>query len=122
MPARPSGSPSRPARRSVAAQRWVKDCEALLWEGQVETLRRRLEAERARSRSPAKREALRGLIGYLEKHAGRMDYARLRAMVDYARLRAMGLEIGSGRVESACKHVVAARLKRGGMRWWSPHG
>ena len=46
-----------------------------------------------------------------------VDYARFRAMVDYARLRAMGLEIGSGRVESACKHVVAARLKRGGMRW-----
>ncbi|HHH46877.1 MAG TPA: ISKra4 family transposase [Thiotrichales bacterium] len=93
---------------SEATQRWVKDCETLLWEGQVEALRRRLEAERARSRSPAKREALRGLIGYLEKHAGRMDYGRFRAM---------GLDIGSGCVESACKHVVAARLKRSGMRW-----
>ncbi len=31
-------------------------------------------------------------------------------------LRAMGPDIGSGRVESACKHVVGSRLKRSGMR------
>ena len=28
--------------------------------------------------------------------------------------------IGSGRVEAACKHVVALRMKRGDMRWSKP--
>ncbi|MFN0135096.1 MAG: ISKra4 family transposase, partial [Phycisphaerae bacterium] len=35
----------------------------------------------------------------------------------YDRFRAAGLDIGSGRVEAACKHVVALRMKRCGMRW-----
>ena len=29
----------------------------------------------------------------------------------------MGLRVGSGVVESACKSVVGGRLERGGMRW-----
>ena len=32
-----------------------------------------------------------------------------------------GLQIGSGTIESGCKHVVAARLKQAGMIW-SPDG
>ena len=32
----------------------------------------------------------------------------------------MGLPIGSGMVESACKNVVAARLKQSGMMWGLP--
>ena len=28
-----------------------------------------------------------------------------------------GFNIASGRVEAACKHVLAARMKRSGMRW-----
>ncbi len=91
-----------------ATQRWVERCTAWLAEGRVDALLRRLKAQRARSRSPARREALRGLIGYVEKPADRMDYGRFRAM---------GLDIGSGCVESACKHVVGSRLKRSGMRW-----
>ncbi len=34
----------------------------------------------------------------------------------HGRFRAMGPDIGSVRVESACKHVVTARLTRGEMR------
>ena len=37
--------------------------------------------------------------------------------MDYRRYRSLGLPIGSGAVESACKHVVAVRMKRSGMIW-----
>ena len=33
------------------------------------------------------------------------------------RYRAAGWDIGSGMVESACKHLIAAREKGAGMRW-----
>ena len=35
----------------------------------------------------------------------------------YDRYRADGWDIGSGMVESACKHLIAAREKGAGMRW-----
>ena len=35
----------------------------------------------------------------------------------YDLLREAGYPIGSGTVESACKHVVQQRLKQSGMRW-----
>lgn len=38
----------------------------------------------------------------------------------YPDYRAQGLPIGSGVVESACKHVVASRMKHAGMRWDEP--
>lgn len=47
-------------------------------------------------------------IGYFEDNRERMNYPAYRAQ---------GLPIGSGVVESACKHVVASRCKRAGMRW-----
>ena len=39
----------------------------------------------------------------------------------YPEFLAMGLCIGSGVVEGACKNVVGTRLKHGGMHW-SVHG
>ena len=47
-------------------------------------------------------------IGYFEDNRERMNYPAYREQ---------GLPIGSGVVESACKHVVACRCKRAGMRW-----
>ncbi len=47
-------------------------------------------------------------IRYLENNRARMDYPRCRRE---------GLPCASSRVESACKNVVGARMKRGGMRW-----
>ena len=35
----------------------------------------------------------------------------------YHLFREAGYPIGSGTVESACKHVVQQRLKQSGMRW-----
>ena len=37
--------------------------------------------------------------------------------MDYQRYRELRLPIGSGTVETACKNVVAARLKQSGMMW-----
>ena len=48
------------------------------------------------------------LATYLTNQGGRIAYADFRAR---------GYDIGSGRVESACKHVVANRMKRSGMIW-----
>jgi hypothetical protein len=58
--------------------------------------------------SPAVREAHRRLTGYLRNNLHRMDYPRYIAC---------GWQIGSGKIESACKTVVGQRLKRSGMRW-----
>ena len=40
-----------------------------------------------------------------------------RERMHYPHFRAMGLCITTGVVEAGCKHVVATRFKRGGMRW-----
>jgi hypothetical protein len=53
-------------------------------------------------------EAVAELIGYLQRHAHRMEYPEYLAR---------GWCIGSGAVESACKTVVGQRLKLAGMRW-----
>ncbi|MCS7305394.1 MAG: hypothetical protein NZ602_09850, partial [Thermoguttaceae bacterium] len=38
--------------------------------------------------------------------------------IDYPRYRRMGLPVGSGQVEGACKYLVANRCKLSGMRNW----
>jgi hypothetical protein len=48
------------------------------------------------------------LTGYVQNNLHRMDYPRYLSR---------GWQIGSGKVESACKTVVGERLKRSGMRW-----
>jgi hypothetical protein len=50
-------------------------------------------------------------IGYFEDNQQRMNYPEYRDK---------NLPIGSGVVESACKHVVASRMKHAGMRWDEP--
>jgi hypothetical protein len=59
-------------------------------------------------RRPGLREAVDELIGYLDRHAHRMEYPEYLGH---------GWCIGSGAIESACKTVVGQRLKLAGMRW-----
>jgi hypothetical protein len=87
---------------------WAKAIETLPWDGTVRGILTRLQTERTQTRSPAKRDALDALITYLNNQDDRLAYDRFRAM---------GLDIGSGRVEAACKSVVGIRMKRSGMRW-----
>ena len=60
---------------------------------------------------PTLRADIQGEIDYFTANQQRMDYRRYRKL---------GLPIGSGTVESACKNVVAARLKQSGMMWGMP--
>lgn len=87
---------------------WVKERETLRWEGKYQQLLQRLEEECRRTRSLPKHQALKELVTYLQNQGDRLAYDRFRAA---------GYDIGSGRVESACKHVVANRMKRSGMIW-----
>jgi hypothetical protein len=87
---------------------WVKERETLMYEGKHRTVLELLATERRQTRSLPKRRALRDLQTYLENQGERLNYARFRAA---------GYDIGSGRVESACNHVVKIRMKRSGMIW-----
>jgi hypothetical protein len=54
------------------------------------------------------RETLANLYAYLEKH---------RDHINYEKFKELGLPIGSGFVESACKWLIQQRFKGVGMRW-----
>jgi hypothetical protein len=84
-----------------------------------ETLREALRDEdggvekviRALKHLAAKRpgdEAIETALRYFRTNRRRMQYARLTGL---------GLPIGSGAVEAACKTLVTQRLKNSGMRW-----
>jgi hypothetical protein len=62
-------------------------------------------------RNGAMRTKYEEVLSYLRNHVARMDYPTYRSK---------GWLIGSGSVESACKTVVAQRLKLAGMRWREP--
>lgn len=93
---------------TAQARAWVKERETLLWEGQYRRLLESLDEERRRTRSLPRHRALAELTTYLQNQGERLAYNRFRDA---------GYDIGSGRVESACKHVVANRMKRSGMIW-----
>jgi len=78
-----------------------------LWQGHGSAALDWLLAERAKVRSPAKREALQELQTYLENNLSRIDYPRYREL---------GLPCCSGQVEAQCKTLVGARCKQAGMR------
>lgn len=57
----------------------------------------------------------RGLVDHLAPHLTYLENNAHR--MRYARLREVGLPIGSGATEGACKSVVQKRLNSGGQRW-----
>lgn len=95
----------------TSRETWMKQwCHTLKWRGGERVLAD-LEALDLSRASPAVREGHRQLTGYLRNNRHRTDYPQ------YIR---RGWQIGSGKVESACKTVVAQRLKESGMRWREP--
>lgn len=66
---------------------------------------------RLKPKSKAARETVRKAIHYYHGNQRRMRYREFRKK---------GYFIGSGVVESSCKHLIGARLKQAGMRWKKP--
>jgi len=104
--------------QSPEAKQWEEQQEAFLWEGQVESVLQAMRNELFSRKKTEKnflgsdREAiLQTNLAYFTRHMRRMDYARFRKEK---------LPIGSGVVESSCKHYVAQRCERSGMRWNYP--
>lgn len=90
--------------RQSQVQTW---CHQLKHEGGTAVLQRLAELDLSRA-SPQVIEAHRLLTGYLRNNLHRTDYPTYLKN---------GWQIGSGKVESACKSVICQRLKCSGMRW-----
>lgn len=82
-------------------------CHQLKHEGGAAMLRMLEDLDLSRSPPPV-RESHRLLTGYLRNNLHRMNYPAYLQN---------GWQIGSGKVESACKSVICQRLKCSGMRW-----
>ena len=90
-------------------QAWVAQYKAFLWAGQLRPLFRYVHTHFPHDKPwPAD---LRHALGYFFHNRHRMRYQQFRRD---------GYPVGSGAVESACKGVVAARLRQAGMRWSRP--
>jgi hypothetical protein len=88
------------------ATAWLEQARTDLWEGRIPELIQ--ECQRLARCFPAAAEAVHKTITYYSNNQKRMDYGRLRAQ---------GYLIGSGTIESGCKHIAGFRLKLAGARW-----
>jgi hypothetical protein len=88
------------------ARQWLTQTRTDLWEGRIQEVIRA-----CRSCLPLAPLFAEKAITYYTHNEKRMDYARFRQQ---------GYLIGSGTIESACKQIAAARLKRSGARWTLP--
>jgi hypothetical protein len=102
-----------PAMERGKAQQecWLADaCHRLKHQsGEASTLLAEMEQAFASAKGSGK-QALEKAISYFRNHLPRMNYAVHRAM---------GLPIGSGVTEAACKSVVKERMSGSGMKWTS---
>ena len=87
-------------------KKWVAATESVLYAGDIQEVIARICALGIGDASVA--ESLQKHARYFQKHAHRMQY---QTFVE------KGYHIGSGVIESACKHVVAERCKQAAMRW-----
>ena len=88
---------------------WLRDRK----QGAAHVLRSAVQLYNRRQLAPAAQDAFWAAYRYLRRH---------RRWMDYARYRRVGLPIGSGVTEAACKTVFTQRLKRAGMRWQKDSG
>jgi hypothetical protein len=98
---------------------WAKTQEQFLWTGNVASVIDALKKVSTALGAPDENlsETARAGDARWIAHRNAGYFERNQARMDYPRYRDAGLPIGSGVVESGCKHVVADRLKRTGMRW-----
>lgn len=84
------------------AEQWAKAHLTALWEGKVAEVIARLAGHLQVG------EGVVAAHTYMTNNQQRMQYAAYREQ---------GLQVGSGSIESGCKHVLGARLKQAGMVW-----
>jgi hypothetical protein len=85
-----------------------KGWKATLWAGKVKKFLQELHQIRDMAEHREFRDLIQGQIDYFIENKERMKYDAYRAS---------RLPIGSGTIESACKNVIAGRMKQGGMTW-----
>lgn len=90
-------------------QTWVEATERFLYVGDTQEVVVRIRA--LGIGTPRLSEGLEREVGYFQKHSKRMQYQTFAEK---------GYHIGSGVIESACKHVVAQRCKQASMKWSKP--
>jgi len=106
----------REALFGAGGQRWLLRMRQWLQrrrQGVPQVLRSAMQHRLRQKRSRAARAAFWKAYRYLRRH---------RRWMDYARYRRLGVPIGSGVTEAACKTVFTQRLKRSGMRWHKESG
>ena len=96
------------AEGSDALRGWVEKQKDRLYSGQAAAIVRSIRATKGKATSDNKRERLEQIENYIAK---RLD------MMDYDDLEREDLELGSGIVEGAVRHIVSQRFDEGGMRW-----
>jgi hypothetical protein len=95
--------------RTTQARRWFGWARHRLRHGNPEGVLADLaDALEVEGLPDTARDTLRTVYMYLERH---------REHIDYAAYKALGLPLGSGMVESACKWLIQQRFKGVGMRW-----
>jgi hypothetical protein len=95
--------------RTTQARRWFGWARHRLRHGQPDGVLADLtEALEIEGLPDTARDTLTTVYAYLERH---------RAHIDYAIYKELGLPLGSGMVESACKWLIQQRFKGVGMRW-----
>jgi hypothetical protein len=89
--------------RTQQARDWFRTARRLLRRGQAHEVLTNIEAALALEGLPdSAYQTLTNLYHYLDKH---------RDHIDYAKFKELGLPIGSGMVESACKWLIQQRFK-----------
>jgi len=95
--------------RTTQARAWFDAMRHSLRHGESNRVLDELMATLQLEGLPAStRETLSQVYTYLQTH---------REHIDYAKFKELGLPLGSGLVESACKWLIQQRFKGVGMRW-----
>lgn len=90
-------------------KKWVKERLTQLMNGKVESVIASLsDLSELSSSNDDVVDEIQSNITYFTNNKERMRYNQYKAK---------GYQIGSGTVESACKHIVSQRLKQAGMTW-----